>query len=185
MEEGVLVLRVMAGAQTPDEVIELRVPPSELLYHLDRHAYKSVLDALGEGPIPAREEETEPVVEDEKEAAEVVTEKEQIVPSVPPDETSRLQLLNDYQGCYRDKVTALYEFVIHNLLNGNDTQADQVLRFVNALLAEMENLAVVDWMKRPSMRLKRQNSNRRNNATAMWVSIFQSRLYLNYRQTNS
>jgi len=47
-------------------------------------------------------------------------------------------------------VTALYEFVIHNLLNGNDAQARQVLRFVNTLLAEMEKLAVVDWAKRPS-----------------------------------
>jgi hypothetical protein len=61
-----------------------------------------------------------------------------------------LQLLDAYQGRYRDRVTALYEFVIHNLLNGNDAQAQQVLRFVNTLLAEMEKLAVVDWAKRPS-----------------------------------
>jgi len=150
IDEGVLVVRVLAGAQASDEAIELRVPPSELLYHLDRQAYLSVLEALREVPPPEREEETEPVVEEETEAAEVVTEREPMAPPEPAPEPSRLQLLDAYQGRYRDKATALYEFVIHNLLNGNDAQAQQVLRFVNTLLAEMEKLAVVDWPKRPS-----------------------------------
>ncbi len=148
VEEGVLVVRVLAGAQTPDEAIELRVPPSELLYHLDRQAYVSVLEALREVPPAEREEEIKPVVEEETEAAKVVTEGESMAPPEPAPEPSRLQLLDAYQGRYRDKVTALYEFVIHNLLNGNDAQAQQVLRFVNTLLAEMEHLAVVDWAKR-------------------------------------
>ena len=149
MEEGVLVVRVLAGAPAPDEAIELRVPPSELLYHLDRQAYLSVLEALREVPPTEREEETEPGVEEEAEAAEVITEEGPMVPPEPAPEPSGLQLLDVYQGRYRDKVTALYEFVIHNLLNGNDSQAQYVLRFVNTLLAEMENLAVVDWAKRP------------------------------------
>ncbi len=152
MEEGVLVVRVLAGDQTPGEAIELRVPPSELLYHLDRQAYLSVLEVLREVPPAEREEETEPVVEEETEAAEVVTEGERAAPPKPAPKPSRLQLLDAYQGRYRDKVTALYEFVIHNLLNGNDAQAQQVLRFVNTLLAEMEKLAVVDCAKRPSVR---------------------------------
>ncbi len=152
MEEGVLVVRVLAGAQTPDEAIELRVPPSELLYRLDRQAYVSVLDALREMPPTEREEETEPVEEEETEAAEVATKGEPTAPPEPAPEPSRLQLLDAYQGRYRDKVSTLYEFVIHNLLNGNDAQAQQVLRFVNTLLAEMEKLAVVDWAKRPSAR---------------------------------
>ena len=150
IEESVLVVRVLAGAQTPDEAIELRVPPSELLYHLDRQAYLSVLEALREVPPAEREEETEPVVEEEAEAAEVVTEGKPTGPPEPSPKPSRLQLLEAYHGRYQDKVNALYEFVIHNLLNGNDAQARQVLRFVNTLLAEMEKLAVVDWMKRPS-----------------------------------
>ena len=123
MEEGVLVVRVLAGAQTPDEAIELRVPPSELLYYLDRQAYLSVLEALREVPPAELEEETEPVVEEETEAAEVVAEGEPTALQGPVPEPSRLQLLDTYQGRYRDKVTALYVFVIYNLLNGNDTQA--------------------------------------------------------------
>lgn len=151
MEESILVVRVQAGAQTPDEAIELRVPPSELLYHLDRQAYLSVLEALREVPPAEREEETEPVAEEE-EAVEAITEKKPTAPPEPAPGSSRLQLLDEYQGCYKDKVTVLYEFVIHNLLNGNDAQAQQVLRFVNTLLAEMEKLAVVDWTMRPSAR---------------------------------
>lgn len=42
--------------------------------------------------------------------------------------------------------------MIHGLLNGEDTQAQEVLRFVNRLLAEMEQLAVTDWSKRKSKR---------------------------------
>ena len=42
--------------------------------------------------------------------------------------------------------------MIHGLLNGKDTQAQEVLRFVNRLLAEMEQLAVTDWSKRKSKR---------------------------------
>jgi hypothetical protein len=35
------------------------------------------------------------------------------------------------------------------MLGGDDRQAEQVLRFVHTLLNEMENLAIVDWAKRP------------------------------------
>jgi len=150
MEERILVVRVQAGAQTPDEAIELRVPPSELLYHLDRQAYLSVLEALQEVPPAEREEKTEPTVEEETKPAEVITEEEEVPPAEPATKSSKLQLLDEYQGLYQDKVNDLYEFVIHNLLNGNTDQAQQVLRFVSTLLAEMENLAVVDWAKRPS-----------------------------------
>ena len=150
MEEGILVVRVQAGAQTPEEAIELRVPPSELLYHLDRQAYLSVLEALQEVPPAESEEKTEPAVGKETKPAEVITEEEEVPPEEPVLKSSKLQLLDEYQGLYQDKVNNLYEFVIHNLLNGNTDQAQQVLRFVNTLLAEMENLAVVDWAKRPS-----------------------------------
>jgi hypothetical protein len=152
MEEGVLVVRVVAGAQSPDEALELRVPPSELLYYLDRQAYVSVLDALRDVPFSESEpeEEAEPAVKEEAEAAEVVAEEGPTVSPEPIPEPSRLQLLEEYEGRYQDKVPPLYEFVIHHLLTGDDTQAQQVLRFVNTLLAEMETLAVVDWAKRPS-----------------------------------
>ena len=150
MEEGVLVVRVLASAQTPDEAIELRVSPSELLYHLDRQAYLSVLEALREVPSVEREEETEPVMEEEAGAAEVVTEREMDIPVESTSELSGLQLIAEYKGRYQDKISPLFEFVIHNLLNGNAQEAQQVLRFVNTLLSGIENLAVVDWAKRPS-----------------------------------
>jgi len=149
MEEGVLVLRVLAGASAPEEAIELRFPPSELLFHLERQAYVSVLEALRDVPLPEREEEPEL---EKEEAAEVVVEQEPTAPPEPVHEPSRLQLLDDYQGRYQGKVTPLYEYVIHNLLGGDDRQAEQVLRFVNTLLDEMENIAVVDWAKRQSAR---------------------------------
>ena len=153
-EEGVLVVRILAGTQTPDEAIELRVPPSELLYHLDRQAYLSVLRALQE-MLPAKPEaEIEPVAEVETEAPEAVTEEEGAASSESTPEPAKIQPLDKYQGRYRDKVTPLYEFVVHNLLDGNDAQAEQVLRFVNGLLAAMEQLVVVDWAKRPSERAK-------------------------------
>jgi len=72
------------------------VPPSELLYHLDRQAYLSVLEALWEVPPADREEETEPVVEEETEAAEVVTEGEPTGPPEPAPKPPRLQLLDAY-----------------------------------------------------------------------------------------
>ena len=148
MEEGVLVVRVLAGAQTPDEAIELRVPPSELLYHLDRQAYLSVLEALQGVPSTEREKEDEPSAADEAEVTEVIPEAEPITPPEPAPEPSKLQLLDAYHGRYREKVPPLYEFVIHNLLDGNDSRAQQVLRFANSLLSEMEKLAVVDWARR-------------------------------------
>lgn len=147
-ETGKMTVRLYCRAL--EEPIEMLLTPAELLYELYREAYVEVVQAIRSLPIP--EEDTEPVVEEETEAAEVVTEGERAAPPKPAPEPSRLQLLDTYQGRYRDRVTALYEFVIHNLLNGNDAQAQQVLRFVNTLLAEMEKLAVVDWAKRPSAR---------------------------------
>lgn len=156
VEEGVLVVRVLAGTQAPEEAIELRVPPSELLYHLDRQAYISVLDALRDVPLPepeeepAPEEEVEPLVEERTEAVEAVEEPTALRQEVP--EPKRLQLLEVYEGRFREKVHPLYEFVIHHLLDGRNDQAEQVLWFVNTLLAEMEDLAVVDWARRESER---------------------------------
>ncbi len=152
LEDGVLVVRVRAGAQRPEDAIELRVPPSELLYHLDRQAYVSVLEALGGAAPPGEaeeEEETvEPVVEAERELVEAGPEGTPTAAPEPAPEPVKQQLLDEYQGRFREKVHPLYEFVVHRLLNGRDNQAEQVRRFVNTLLAEMERLAVVDWARR-------------------------------------
>jgi len=147
-ETGKMTVRIYCRAL--EEPIEMLLSPAELLYELYREAYVEVVQAIRS--LPIREEETEPVVEEETEAAEALTEGEPTAPPESAPEPSRLQLLDEYQGRYRDKVSTLYEFVIHNLLNGNDAQAQQVLRFVNTLLAEMEKLVVVDWAKRPSAR---------------------------------
>jgi hypothetical protein len=152
LEDGVLVIRVQAGAQTPEEAIELRVPPSELLYQLDRQAYVSVLEALG-GIAPADETEEEaeafePVAEVEREPVEDGEEGTPTAAPEPAPEPVKQQLLDDYRGRFREKVHPLYEFVVHQLLEGSDDQAERVRRFVNTLLAEMEHLAVVDWARR-------------------------------------
>ncbi len=150
MEESVLVVRVLAGAQSPEEAIKLRVPPSELLYHLDRQAYVSVLEALRDVPLSKPEQEADEATG--KDVEEVSVPKEE--PSTEEPEITikqqALRLLDEYQGLYQNKVPLLYEFVIHSLLDGNDTQAQQVLKFVNTLLSGMETLAVVDWTKRSS-----------------------------------
>ncbi len=152
LEDGVLVVRIWAGTQTQEEAIELRVPPSELLYHLDRQAYISVLDVL-QGAMPAEEEERTELVEEEAgESGEFVSEEEPAVPSEPVAEPVRQQLLDDYQGRFREKVHLLYEFVVHRLLGGRGDQKEQVHRFANTLLAKMEDLAVVDWSRRESKR---------------------------------
>lgn len=151
LEEGVLVVRILVG-NPPDDAIELRVPPSELLYHLDRQAYISVLEALQDVSTIKPEQEPEPVSEADAEAGKAVVSETATTPVEPAPEPSKLQLLDAYEGRYRAKVHPLYEFVIHGLLNGKDTQAQEVLRFVNRLLAEMEQLAVTDWSKRKSKR---------------------------------
>ncbi len=154
MENGVLIVRVLPKTQQPEEAIEMRVPPSELLYHLDRQAYISVLEALrGGSPVESEvsEEEREEVTETpEVEEIEKTTVEEGDTihrPTAP-----KLQLLDEYHGRFSGKVHALYEYVIHYLLEGKSEQAEQVRQFVNTLLAQMENLAVVDWAKRESER---------------------------------
>ena len=152
LEDGVLVVRVQAGTQPPEEAIELRVPPSELLYHLDRQAYVSVLEALG-GRAPAEKEEeeedtVEPDVAAKREPMEADPKEAPTAAPEPAPEPVKQQLLDDYEGRFREKVHPLYEFVVHCLLDSRDEQAEQVRRFVNTLLAEMEHLAVVDWSRR-------------------------------------
>src|SRR5690606_25761045 len=44
----------------------------------------------------------------------------------PAPEPSKLQFLDAYEGRYPAKVHPLYELVIHGLLNGKDTQAQEV-----------------------------------------------------------
>ena len=156
-ETGTLVLRVLAGPQSEDDAIELRVAPSELLYYLDRQAYVSVLDALrGIEPVEAEEAEkaeASPVTSETEVAPAEAEEPEQPATARP---AAGLQLLTEYQGRFADKVTPFYEFLIHSLLDGNDTQAERVLHFVYTLLARMDELAVVDWYERSSARSRVQ-----------------------------
>ena len=165
MEEGVLVIRVQAATQREEEAIELRVSPSEMLYHLDRQAYISVLEALqGMAPAEQEVEEAAEPVEAEERAPEESTlqesgEQEEPAPAEEPATTSEAvtaltmpQLLADYQGQFKEKIHTLYEFVVHQLLDGRANQAEKVRLFVNTLLSEMEGLAVVDWAKRETER---------------------------------
>lgn len=135
-----------------EEPIEMLLTPAELLYELYRDAYVEVLEALQEA-MPAEEEESTELIEEEVgESGEFVSEEEPAVPSEPVAEPVRQQLLDDYQGRFREKVHLLYEFVVHQLLGGRGDQKEQVHRFVNTLLDEMEDLAVVDWSRREPKR---------------------------------
>lgn len=152
LEYGVLVVRVQAGAQTAEEAIELRVPPSELLYHLDRQTYVSVLEALRGAAVGERKEVTEPLGEEETVVFAAATEEEPTTRTEVAPEPEIRQLLHDYQGRFLEKVHPLYEFTVHRLLDGRNDQGEQVRRLVNTLLSEMERLAVVDWSRFDSKR---------------------------------
>jgi len=147
LDEETGKLLVFLHNQALEAPIEIQLTPAEVLYELFRDAYIEVLEAINSlelGP--------EPILEEDKELPEEIGEEEPAAAIEPQPEPSRLQLLDDYQGRYQGKVTPFYEYVIHNLLGGDVRQAEQVLRFVNTVMAEMENLAVVDWTKRPPVR---------------------------------
>ena len=158
-ETGKLVVRIHCTAL--EAPIEMALTPAELLYELYREAYVEVLEVLREvAPREKKEREVIELVEQTKrEPEETVSQEERKLEApasaeAPPTEAeavpapAMLQLLADYQGQFQEKIHALYEFVVHQLLNGKADQAEQVHRFVNTLLSEMESLAVVDWAKR-------------------------------------
>jgi len=128
--------------------LEIRISPAELLYELYREAYVDLARVLAVS-LP---EECEDVESFEEKADDIFIEEKLANALGPPPKPTRVKLLDEYQGDYQDRIVGLYEFVIHNLLNGNDSQAAIVVQFVNTLLAEMEQLAVVDWAKRESAR---------------------------------
>jgi len=135
-----------------EEPIEMLLTPAELLYEFYREAYVNVVQAMQSLSVSLGD--IEPVEQGVTEESEAATKQQEMSLLEPDSGLTEIRSLNKYQGLYQDKVTPLYEFVVHNLLDGNDAQAEQVLQFVNGLLAAMEQLAVVDWAKRPSERAK-------------------------------
>lgn len=153
-EDGVIVLSFRAGSL--EDGFELRVSASELLYYLDRQAYVDVLEAL-RGITTEVEEEGVGAggTEDEYDEGQAVDE----IPAESTEqrqetETRPLEPVTKYQGKYADKVTPLYEYIVHTILSGNEKDATQILNLTYTLLNSMEDLAVVDWQKRHSTKSK-------------------------------
>ena len=154
-EDGVIVLSFRAGSL--EDGFELRVTASELLYYLDRQAYVDVLEALRGITTEVEIDEAVKTVDTEDKRAE-----EQSFDELPAEsaeqqqetETRTLEPVTEYQGKYADKVTPLYEYIVHTILSGNEKDATQILNLTYTLLNSMEDLAVVDWQKRHSTKSK-------------------------------
>jgi hypothetical protein len=151
-EDGILELSFSAGSL---QDIGLRTSASELLYYLDRQAYVDVLDALGSVIIKPEEEGAPSVgeAEIEKVKEEIVEETGSFPVGRHQESTSgSLKPIINYKGKFADKVNPFYEFMMHTILSGDDSEATQVLNFTYTLLNGMEELAVIDWNKRDSTR---------------------------------
>ncbi|MCF4150877.1 abortive infection family protein [Dethiosulfovibrio sp. F2B] len=151
-EDGVVDLSFQAG--TLRDGFNLRVPASELLYCLDRQAYVDVLDALGGVVIQTEEEEMSETEEVSPEEPGFTINQEEVAVDQKEFLSRKPQVVTSYQGKYTDQISSLYDFIIHDLLRGNDTSAAQVENLTYSLLRGMEELAVIDWNKRNSRETK-------------------------------
>ncbi len=153
-EDGVIVLSFRAGSL--EDGFELRVSASELLYYLDRQAYVDVLEALRGIKTEVEEEGVEAGdTEDEYDEGQAVDElPAESAEQQQKTETRPLEPVTEYQGKYADKVTPLYEYIVHTILSGNEEDATQILNLTYTLLNSMEDLAVVDWQERHSTKSK-------------------------------
>lgn len=130
---GIVELAFRAG--TLEEGFEIRVSPSELLYNLDRQAYVEILEASRNIMIQPLEEEM-PIETTSFEHKEPLTRKPQPV--------------SGYKGKYSKQVSPLYDFIFQDIMKGESKYATIIQNLTYTLLNEMENLAVLDWNKRPS-----------------------------------
>lgn len=158
-DEGMLVLSIRTSAPEKDESINLRLSTSEVLYYLDRQAYIDVLNALNGTPRVEDEELDGDGQLDKEEASSGIKlpssdlAVERVAETAPSTKVSDLlSPLHEYHGRYAEKVGLLYDYIIHQLLDGDDSKAEQVRNFVFTALHGMEQLGVVDWSQRDSTR---------------------------------
>jgi hypothetical protein len=146
-EDGVVELSFRAG--TLEDGFDIRVPPSELLYYLDRQAYVDVLDALRGIETKSEEEET-PETEGPSSEFELAAKPDETAVGHKEPLVRKLQPVKDYKGKYAQQISSLYDFIFHSILDGNSEYATQIQNLTYTLLNGMEDLAVIDWSKRTS-----------------------------------
>lgn len=146
-EEGVVELSFRAGAL--EDGFDIRVSASELLYYLDRQAYVNVLDALRGVTIEPQEEEISESEETEAEPVEEIQQEEAADEEKAPV-SKKLQPVTGYEGKYKNQVSPLYDYILHSILGGDTKFATQIQKLTYTLLNGMEDMAVVDWSRRPS-----------------------------------
>lgn len=132
-DDGIVGLAFRAG--TLEEGFEIRVSPSELLYCLDRRAYVEILQALrGIGTQPLDEEiPIETTILDHKEPL-----------------AWKPQPVTNYKGKYAEQVSPLTDFIFQDIMKGELKYVSQIQNLTFTILNGMDDLAVVDWSKRPS-----------------------------------
>lgn len=141
-ENGSIVLTFRAG--TLKEGYELRTTASELLYNMERQFYIDFLNEIRAIPV---EEPPDEVEEAEEEVA--------VTPEEPTEQTliaGMLNILSTYEGKYSEKVSPLYDHIVHSLLGGEQGESNKIRDFSYTLLRGMEELAMVDWSERESTR---------------------------------
>lgn len=136
-DDGVVVLRF----KTPSlrEGMELRVEPSRLLYGLDRAAYVEVLESL-------------PSTFEVERGGEEASAKE--APALPALVTAakspvRAPIIKSYTGRYASLKAGLERF-----LSDQGVPSAAAERVLDSLLAAFDELAVLDWTLRDSMRAR-------------------------------
>lgn len=146
-EDGVVELAFRAG--TLEDGLDIRAPASEILYYLDRKAYVEILEALRGIKTPSEKEEIPKEEETTPESKHI--EKPDEAPVEHKEPLGQLiQPITDYQGKYLEQVSPLYNFIFHSIFGGNSQYTTQIQNLTYTLLNGMDDLAVVDWSKRPS-----------------------------------
>ncbi|MCG3183273.1 MAG: hypothetical protein ICCCNLDF_01359 [Planctomycetes bacterium] len=136
-EEGLPVIVVSLTASGEEEATKLRIPPSRLLYEIDREAYKQFL-ALAPAELSAVEEEVEVELELELAAAEAA----QAEPLVA---TAEARQPAEYDG----RLNGLRE-PFAKFLDNEGVEVPAGKEFVETVLSTADKEMGTDWKQRPA-----------------------------------
>lgn len=141
-DDGSLVVKFKAGFLT--EGFDLVVPPSELLFNLDRRAYVDVLEALA--GIERSDEDTKVSEPESPTKGEI----DEVGVTQPPITRWRYpEMITEYEGLFSQYVNVFYEYIFHGIFEGKE-DAGKVRNLTFTILKGMEDLSVVDWPIRQS-----------------------------------
>ncbi len=134
-EDGTLIVTVYAENEYP-----LRIPPSQLLYAVDRQAYIDILEEVKSISMPS------PSTEEDAHSKAVVSDVEPSQQDV--QHHKRYQIQTSYNGLYSDYVQDFYEYLYDNLKSQN---SEMVRNLTYTILYEMDKLSAPDWKKRQTI----------------------------------